>query len=189
MCWPLSLTECSFLFGPMLERLTLAGLPPTYEPPARREGQGPWSNRQYQRICIYQLIKQSPHLKTIHSLVPRRIDVSRKRAILSFSLAIAEERNSRPGWLSKVMRVGGFCDSHLAACKRCIEDKWFALSLWRYIYCIIRIVLIIEQMRHRYGMYIVSMAQAPSLTPHYSNSNFLSIWLVSGCKSRIWTYI
>ena len=147
ICWPLSLSECSFLFGPMLERLTLVGVQPTYKSRTRRGRNGPWSNRHYQRICIYQLIKKSPRLKSIHSLVPYRIDVPRERPILPSSLAngvIAKEPNSRPGWLIKVMRVERLCNSHL-----------FALSLWRCIYCIIWIVLIIEQMRHRYGMYIV----------------------------------
>ena len=158
MCWPLSFTECSFLFGPMLERLTLVGAQPTCKPRTRHGRQGPWSSRHYQRICIYQLIKKSPHLKSIHSLVQRRIDVPRERHMLPFSLAnhaIAKERNSRPGWLGQIMRIERFCDSHLSACKRSIEDKDSWLSLWHCIYCIVRIVLVIKHMRHRYGMYIV----------------------------------
>ena len=149
MCWPLSLTECSFLFGPMLERLTLVGLPPTSEPLARRGGQGPWSNRQYQRICIYQLIKKSPHLKSIHSLVQYGIDGSRESTMLPFFLAndaTANERKSRPGWLGKIMRIERFCDSHLDACKRRIED-----FRRRHFYRMSWIILTMKSTRHVYG--------------------------------------
>ena len=53
---------------------------------ARSELQGPCSNGQYQKLCINELVKRSPHLKTIRSLVLHKVDIPGQRDALPLSI-------------------------------------------------------------------------------------------------------
>ena len=116
---------------------------------ARSELQGPCSNGQYQRLCINELVKRSPHLKTIRSLVLHKLDIPGQRDALP--LSIVDDVITHV-WLDKAMQIEKFCNSHLTVCKRCVKNSfkyWIGLvsSLifcWISVYRLVGISFILE---------------------------------------------
>ena len=192
-CWPLTPSECSFLFCSTLETLTLVGPQPSMCK-ARSELQGPCPNGQYQNLCITKLVKQSPRLKTIHSLVLHKLEMPGQRDTLTVSV-IREEtiqitegpKYRRPEWLDKVMNMEKFSNSHRFACRKYVDNNpncpplkeekslgpssVLCLSLLIYV---MRIGLNIEQVYFEFGMYSLNYVLKGSLISPYSSCGFPS---------------
>ena len=199
-CWPLTPSECSFLFCLTLERLTLVGPQPSMYK-SRSELQGPYPDGQYQTLCITKLVKRSPRLKTIHSLVLQRLKIPGQRDTLTLSviedetIRTADElKYSRPQWLDKVMHIEKFGNSHRFACKQYVEnnpacppleeDKDFGASSVLcppLIFYAIQISLNMEQVYLEFSVYIISPVAKSSLT--YLDYSFSSTWSHMSCLS------
>ena len=186
-CWPLTPSECSFLFCLTLERLTLVGPQPSMYK-SRSELQGPCPDGQYQTLCITKLVKRSPRLKTIHSLVLQRLKIPGQRDTLTLSviedetIRTADElKYSRPQWLDKVMHIEKFGNSHRLACKQYVEnspacpplkeEKGLGPSSVLFLSLLIHVIRIglnIEQVCLNFGMYSLNYVSKGSLIFHYS---------------------